>query len=155
MNFLKSTARDLRIINRQLLLQLIYFHAPTTRFELSKLSGLSPATVTNVVTMFLNEGIVTELGAQESLGGRPRIKLALSAEFGYFIGVDVGETYLHIELLDLKLQKVNQTRRTLLRPKPPVAVSRRKIIGIQLSIVYRLFTSRWVAFIMKLTNEGD
>src|SRR5258708_24458914 len=64
--------------------------------------------------MFLNEGIVTELGAQESLGGRPRIKLALSAEFGYFIGVDVGETYLHIELLDLKLQKVSQTRRTLL-----------------------------------------
>src|SRR5205085_12493530 len=79
-----------------------------------KLSGLSPATVTNVVTMFLNDGIVTELGAQESLGGRPRIQLALSAEFGYFIGVDVGETYLHIELLDLKLQKVSHTRRTLL-----------------------------------------
>jgi glucokinase-like ROK family protein len=110
---LKRTTRDLRKINRQILLQLIYFHTPTTRLELSELSGLSPATVTNVVTMLLNEGIVTELGAQESLGGRPRISLALNAEHGYFIGVDVGETYIHIELLDLTLQKVSFTRRVL------------------------------------------
>src|SRR5262249_18406416 len=71
--FMRPTARDLRSINRQKLLQLIYFHTPTTRLELSELSGLSPATVTNVVNALLNEGIVTELGAQESLGGRPRI----------------------------------------------------------------------------------
>src|SRR5262245_40936688 len=110
---MKPTARDLRNINRQKLLQLIYFHAPTTRLELSELSGLSPATVTNVVNMLLNEGIVAELGAQESLGGRPRITLALNADHGYFVGVDVGETYIHIELLDLKLQKVSFTRRVL------------------------------------------
>src|SRR5690242_1883121 len=92
-DLLKPTARDLRKINRQNLLQLIYFHAPVSRLELSELSHLSPATVTNVVTGLLNEGIVTEFGLQESQGGRPRTSLALNADYGYFLGVDLGETH--------------------------------------------------------------
>ena len=52
-----QTTRDLRRANQQTLLRLIYFNEPISRHNLSRLSGLSPATVTNLVTNLLDEKI--------------------------------------------------------------------------------------------------
>ncbi len=49
MNLVKPTTRALKKINRSNALKKIYFEGPITRLELSKLTGLSPATVTNLV----------------------------------------------------------------------------------------------------------
>jgi glucokinase-like ROK family protein len=104
-----QTVRDLRKVNRHRLLELAYFNVPISRLELSQLSGLSPATVTNVIADLLAEGIINELGSQESQGGRPRTILNINPAFGYFIGIEVGETHIHVELLDLKLTKLGET----------------------------------------------
>jgi predicted NBD/HSP70 family sugar kinase len=101
-----QTTRDLRRANQQTLLRLIYFNEPISRHELSRLSGLSPATVTNLVTNLLDEKIVIPAGIAESQGGRPRTSLGINAEYGYFIGVEVAETHIYSALYDMKLHKL-------------------------------------------------
>jgi predicted NBD/HSP70 family sugar kinase len=67
------------------------------------MTGLSPASVTNVVRELLDEGIVTEAGSEDSDGGRPRVLLDISPGYGYVIGVDIGETRIRVELFDLAM----------------------------------------------------
>ena len=103
----KTTVRDLRRQNRQLVLQHTYFAQPISRLELSHALGISPATVTNVVGELLEEGVLLETGFEESQGGRPRTLLTVNAAHGYFIGIDVGETQTRVELFDLNLQRLS------------------------------------------------
>ena len=102
----KPTVQDLRRINRSTVLRQIYLNRSMSRQELSQFSGLSSATVTNVVAELLQEGIVVEAGLEESQGGRPRSILTVDPNYGCFIGVDVGETLTRIELFDLTLHKL-------------------------------------------------
>lgn len=104
--YVKTTIRGLRRHNRQTVLQHAYFAQPISRLELSQQLGLSPATVTNVVVELLEEGLLLETGLEESQGGRPRTLLTTNATYGYFVGVDVGETQLQIELFDLNLSRL-------------------------------------------------
>ena len=99
----RSTVRDLRRTNRSALLWELCFAAPLTRPDLSRTTGLSPATVSNLVTHFLAEGVVVETGSVGSDGGRPRSLLTLNPTHRYLIGVDVGETRVRTELFDLAL----------------------------------------------------
>ena len=74
-----------------------------SRLDLSAATGLSAASVTNVVRELLDEGIVIETGLAESDGGRPRAMLGMNPGYGYVIGVDVGETRTRVELFDLTM----------------------------------------------------
>lgn len=96
--------RDLRLANRSTLLRALYFGGPASRLELSQSTGLSTATVTNVIAELLAEGSVSEAGTEESQGGRPRTILTIDAEHGYFVGVDVGETHIYVELFDVLMR---------------------------------------------------
>ncbi len=102
-----QNTRDIRRANQQTLLRLIYFNEPISRMELSKLSGLSPATVTNLVTNLVAEGLVISTGQIESQGGRPRTTLAIDPTYGYFIGAEVAETHVYTALYDMKLNKID------------------------------------------------
>lgn len=81
----------------------LYFSRPRSRQDLSAATGLSPASVTNVVRELLDEGIVIEAGSVDSEGGRPRVMLDMNPEHGYVIGVDIGETRVRVELFDLTM----------------------------------------------------
>src|SRR2546423_4308124 len=102
----RSTVRDLRRGNRTVLLRTLYFDAPLTRQDLSQRTGLSGATVSNVVGDLVAEGIVLEAGQVESDGGRPRILLRVNPRHGHVIGVDVGETAVRAELFDLEMTQL-------------------------------------------------
>jgi len=102
----KATARDLRRANRSTMLRALYFDGLTSRAELSQRTGLSSATITNVAGELLAEGCLIEAGSEESQGGRPRTILALNPRHGYFIGADVGEDGIRVELFDLQLRQV-------------------------------------------------
>jgi predicted NBD/HSP70 family sugar kinase len=99
----RGTVRDLRRDNRAALLRALYFGGPQSRQELSAATGLSPASVSNVMRELLGEGIVAEVGSVDSAGGRPRVLLQVNHEYGYVIGVDVGETRVQVELFDLAM----------------------------------------------------
>jgi len=108
-----STSRDLKRSNRSHLLNLLYFNEPTTRLDLSQLAGLSPATVTKIIGELIAENIVIETGVEDSHGGRPRTTLRIDQQYGYFIGVDVGETHIYVELFDIKLNSISDIKYAL------------------------------------------
>src|SRR6202035_2894087 len=87
----RSTVRDLRRDNRSVLLSALYFGQPCSRHDLSEATGLSAASVSNVVRELIDEGIAAEAGSVDSDGGRPRVLLQVNPDYGYVIGVDVGE----------------------------------------------------------------
>ena len=101
----RRTAMDLRRGNRGELLKALYFGGTTSRLELSRTTGLSQATVGNMVGELLQEGVVEETGQMESGGGRPATRLDVRGDRGYIIGVDVGETGIRAELFDLRLER--------------------------------------------------
>lgn len=101
----RGTVRALRRENRAAVLWSLYFCRPGTRQDLSIATGLSPASVTNVVRELLNEGIVIEAGSVDSDGGRPRIMLEINPDHGSVIGVDIGETRVRVEIFDLTMRE--------------------------------------------------
>ena len=99
----RGTVLDLRRENRAGVLWALYFSRPASRQDLSAATGLSVASVTSVVRELLDEGILTEVGSEDSDGGRPRVLLDINPDYGYVIGVDIGETRIRIDLFDLAM----------------------------------------------------
>lgn len=102
----KQTVRDLRRGNRSALLRHLYLEGPLSRQELGSATGLSGASVSNVVGELLADRLVEECGSVESGGGRPRILLRVTADLVHLIGVDVGETQVRVGLFDLALSEL-------------------------------------------------
>ena len=100
---LRGTVLDLRRENRAVVLRSLYFSRPASRHDLSAATGLSVASVTNVIRELLDEGIVTEAGSEDSDGGRPRVLLDINPDYTYVIGVDIGETRIRVNLFDLTM----------------------------------------------------
>ena len=103
------TVHDLRRDNRSVLLSSLFFQQAHNRQELSAASGLSPASVSNVVRDLIDDGIVVEAGSVDSDGGRPRMLLQVNPDHGYVVGADVGETRVRVELFDLTLAERAKT----------------------------------------------
>ena len=100
----QPTTRDIREANRLQILHQLLLRKTSTRQELAQLTGLSTATVANLIASMLDEGLVVEAGTAASQGGRPTAILAVNASAGACVGVDVAETYIQFELYDLTLQ---------------------------------------------------
>jgi predicted NBD/HSP70 family sugar kinase len=120
-----TTVRDLRRSNRSRALWQVFLYGPLTRQEISVQAGLSPATVSNLVADLTAEGVIAEVGLEDSNGGRPRGLLQVNPEYGYVIGVDVGETAFLVELFDLGLgvraRHVSATDMAVLDPQDAVS----------------------------------
>ncbi len=101
----RRTVRDVRKGNRAMLLRTLYFNGPVTRNELTRLTGLSAATVSSMTGDLLAENIVVEAGQAESDGGRPRAILRVNPVYGHVVGVDVAETHVRVELFDLGMNE--------------------------------------------------
>nr|WP_074993891.1 ROK family transcriptional regulator [Streptomyces prasinopilosus] len=100
---MKRTSRDIRTANRYEVLRQIIAESPASRQELAAATGLSLATVATLVGELLGLGMITEVGFEESAGGRPRGLVTVDAAGGALIGVDLAETYVRAELFDLAL----------------------------------------------------
>jgi predicted NBD/HSP70 family sugar kinase len=114
----RRTVRDLRRTNRSALLRLLYFAGPMSRQQLGPAAGLSSASVSNVTSELLAEGLLEEAGSIGSDGGRPRTLLQLAPDAGSLIGVDVGETRVRVELFDLFLREQARAERPLQDDEP-------------------------------------
>ena len=101
----RTTIRDVGRQNRSRVLRELYFRGPTSRPRLSRDTGLSAATVANIVAELMAEGIVLEAGLDETPVGRPSAILKVDPGYGSFIGVDLGETQIQVELFDFTLAK--------------------------------------------------
>ncbi|TCL53675.1 putative NBD/HSP70 family sugar kinase [Hydrogenispora ethanolica] len=96
-----SNSRDLKILNRILVLNTIRKYGPIARYEVSEKVGLTPPTVTVIVNEFLKNEIVTEIGWGESSGGRRPVMLELNSRAGYIFAVRIQQGELVTAILDL------------------------------------------------------
>ncbi|WP_326821817.1 ROK family transcriptional regulator [Streptosporangium sp. NBC_01756] len=101
----RRTVRDVRKGNQSMLLRTLYFNGPASRNELTRLTGLSAATVSSMTGDLLADNVVVEAGHVESDGGRPRVILRVNPRYGYAIGVDVADTHVRVELFDLAMNE--------------------------------------------------
>lgn len=105
--------RDLRRGNRARVLQRLYVDGPLSRQELGPATGLSSGSISNVVAELASEGLLEEAGVVDSDGGRPRTLLRIAPGGGLFVGIDIGETRVRVELFDLSLTELARTDRLL------------------------------------------
>ncbi|HEY7174157.1 MAG TPA: ROK family transcriptional regulator, partial [Micromonosporaceae bacterium] len=119
MDSTRTTTRDIRRQNRSILLSRVFFDGPLSRLELGQQTGLSSATVSTVMAELIYDELIVEAGQVDSGGGRPRVLLRVNPEYGYFVGVDVGETGVTVELFDLAMQRVSGVTRPVPSHRPP------------------------------------
>jgi hypothetical protein len=115
--------RDLiRAINRSVILNAIKAHGPIGRADISRLSGLSPATVTGITGDLIAEDLVFEKQPGDSSGGRPPILLALNPRGGYVAGIKLMEDHITGALTDLEATVLAKQSRSLPLRTPECAV---------------------------------
>jgi len=122
MELKRTTVRDLRRHNRSALLSKLFFDGPLSRHELSSLTGLSAATVSNVTGELIEERLIVEAGLIDSDGGRPRVLLRVDPHYGHVVGIDVGETGVKVELFDLSMTALATVEHQLPSVRPGVEV---------------------------------
>jgi predicted NBD/HSP70 family sugar kinase len=98
-------------------LRRLYFDGPVSRLDLAASTGLSPATVGNVISELIRDRVVIETGQLISDGGRPAVLVTVNPAHAGVIGVDVGETGVAIELFDLNLHKLAAVEKPLRLPQ--------------------------------------
>ena len=93
-----STIRD---INRQFVLNYIRDREPISRADIARSTDLQRSTVSTIVEELVAEGLIEEIGAGASTGGRRPTMLRLRAAGATAIGVDVTPSATTIATSDL------------------------------------------------------
>src|SRR5665647_684550 len=82
-------------VNEYLVLEFVRDHHRTTRSEIARALELSQASVSRIVSKFLERGILLESGDTSTSRGRPRAVLTLNVEKVAVVGIDLGGTKCH------------------------------------------------------------
>ncbi|MDR1431202.1 MAG: ROK family protein [Propionibacteriaceae bacterium] len=106
-----QTVADIHSFNTFAVARAIHAAGVCTRRELVEATGLSFSTVATICGKLIANQVLVEVGRAAPTVGRPTTKLALNPSHGVFLGVDIAETYVHVETLDLALDTVSHTRR--------------------------------------------
>lgn len=102
----KRTSREIRTANRYGVLRQVIAASAVSRQQLAAETRLSFATAANVVAELIESAVLVETGFEDSGGGRPRGLVGVNPDGGALIGVDVAETYIHVELFDLQFTRL-------------------------------------------------
>ena len=93
-------------MNRELVLRFLRKNGVCSRIELSKLTNLNPATITNIINDFQRIGIVAETGAISEGKGRSAIGLALNAARYSVIGIRLTRRCMLVGAFDICGEKI-------------------------------------------------
>ncbi len=98
-----GNAGHLRRQNLERLLSIVIDQKGTfTRAELIEATGLSAPTVGSLVSHLMRSGMVKDLGAGPSRGGRRPSFMAFNARHGYIAAIDLGPTRTRLAVADLR-----------------------------------------------------
>lgn len=100
-------AGHLRGLNLETVLAVAMQHeGPFTRAELIRATGLSAPTVGTLVSHLMQIGVVSDLGAGPSRGGRRPSSMEFNARHGYVAGIDLGPTRTRLAIADLRGERL-------------------------------------------------
>jgi len=111
-------------LNQQGILELIHKNTTISRARIAEKTGLSPATVSNIVKGLLNMKLVKETSKGESRGGRKPVLLQLNPSGAYFIGIEWGISLIKGVILNLKKKVVAEKELTISSYKPDAFITR-------------------------------
>jgi predicted NBD/HSP70 family sugar kinase len=134
---------------RGLVLDLIRSARTITRIELAEATGLTGATISEVVRELMGDGLVVEAGRGAPTGGKPRTLVQLNPLARYSVGVQLERNTCVIVVVDLAGRQVARTSFQGVASMPPeralpllaaqveallatAAVDRDKVLGVGL-----------------------
>lgn len=97
-----SSTRLIRSLNAKIVLQTLYRHGRCSRSQLTRLTKISPATITRITTQLLEQGIIYEGTQAKSTGGRKPVYLHLDYTKLYIVSVQLIRDRTAVALLNLK-----------------------------------------------------
>lgn len=110
----KVTPGDAKQHNRTLVLQTLYLSGPLSRADVARATGLTKVTISGLVAELIAEGLLHELGQQESQRpGKPAILIDLDREAHAVVALDLSD---HLRLRGAVL---NLSGRVLARAEAP------------------------------------
>jgi N-acetylglucosamine repressor len=90
----KATHQQTREHNQRLILRTLYDRGPISRADIARETHLTRTTVSDVMTVLFDRGLVEEIGRGRSSGGKAPILLGLVRDARLVIGLDLGvETF--------------------------------------------------------------
>ncbi|WP_195953212.1 ROK family transcriptional regulator [Clostridium saudiense] len=104
-------------LNVSAVLKVIRDNGSLSRADVAKITGLTPASVTNITKMLIEDEYLVECKVGQSSGGRPPIMLELNPNARYVIGISIGVgmidvviTNLSAEIILKKSSEINEER---------------------------------------------
>jgi predicted NBD/HSP70 family sugar kinase len=91
----------MRAINRQIVLNYVRDRGPISRAEIARQTALQRSTISEIVDSLLGEGLIEEVGAGRSTGGRCPTLLALRTSGAAAVGIDIAPTRTTVAASDL------------------------------------------------------
>lgn len=123
MHRLRVDSRVARELNRALVYDLMRDRQTVSRIGLARETGLSKATISQIIDQFIGEGLVEEIGPGEAhLGRRPTL-LRFVPTARYAIGVELSDSSCSAILTDLKGAPVRRQSSALHGPSGDAAVA--------------------------------
>lgn len=100
----KVTPRRARVRNTQIVLKTVYTKGPISRAEVSRVTDLTPPTVSDVVSELITNGLVEEVGHAPSSTGRRAILLQVVDDSRQLVGIDLSRRDFRGALANLRGQ---------------------------------------------------
>jgi predicted NBD/HSP70 family sugar kinase len=108
--YAKTRPEATRLANRRLILQAIFDDGPISRADLARATQLGKATVSDITSVLLGEGLVVESGRGTSTGGKPPTLIELDPDGRFAVAVDLSRRPFDAALLNLR-GRISATRR--------------------------------------------
>lgn len=103
----------LKQVNAASVYRIIDLQGPISRVNISQVSALAPASVTNITRQLLEHKLITEVAQEASTGGRPAISLKTNQIGFYFISCRLGREEIRFSVMNLTGQVIQQNVVTL------------------------------------------
>lgn len=94
-------ASSVKELNTKNILDIIRKHGPISRIEIAEITGLTPATITNITSELIDNKLIIEGEAGDSSGGRRPIMLKIRGDYYRVIGIYIGSKKIRIITADL------------------------------------------------------
>lgn len=109
----KATHQQTRAYNSQLVLRTVYDRSTISRSDISRVTGLTRTSVSDLVGELLDAGLVEEIGRGPSTGGKAPILLQVAPRSREVIGLDLdGEAFTGLRV-DLRGSVLHSAERPL------------------------------------------
>lgn len=100
----KATRKQTKAHNRRLVLKTIYDEGQISRADISRATGLTRTTVSDIIAQLVKRGLVAEVGFGPSGGGKRPILLSVMDDSYHLIGIDLASGEFRGAVVNLRGQ---------------------------------------------------